>query len=100
MGVQVPRRVHAEVPQEGAVWANQAEGEKLDLDCAECGTQAAQFSWPQILGERLLRFDRRPGRGDDPRLHQKSGDREQAVGSVATEARVLIKSRLLYQNPS
>ena len=24
MGVQVPRRVHAEVPQEGAVWANQA----------------------------------------------------------------------------
>ena len=26
--------------------------------------------------------------------------RGQAVGSVATEARVLIKSRLLYQNPS
>ena len=62
--------------------------------------QAAQFSWPQILGEGLLRFDRRAGRGDDPRLHQKSGDRGQAVGSVATEARVLIKSRLLYQNPS
>ena len=37
------------------------EGEKLDLDCAECGTQAAQFSWPQILGEGLLRFDRRAG---------------------------------------
>jgi hypothetical protein len=36
---------------------------------------------------------------DDPHLHQKSGDRGQAVGSVATEARVLIKSRLLYQNP-
>src|SRR5262245_8903640 len=70
-----------------------SEGEKLDLDCAECGTQAAQFSWPQILGEGLLRFDRRAGRGDDPRLHQKSGDRGQAVGSVATEARVLIKSR-------
>ena len=77
-----------------------SEREKLDLDCAECGTQAAQFSWPQILGEGLLRFDRRAGRGDDPRLHQKSGDRGQAVGSVATEARVLIKSRLLYQNPS
>src|SRR6516162_8143814 len=77
-----------------------SEGEKLDLDCAECGTQAAQFSWSQILGEGLLRFDRRAGRGDDPRLHQKSGDRGQAVGSVATEARVLIKSRLLYQNPS
>ena len=146
MGGQVPRRVHAEVPQEGAVWANQAalghcipracsaqgmqdrrrtsdarprayadidpteifggggdrvsEGEKLDLNCAECGTQAAQFSWPQILGEGLLRFDRRAGRGDDLHLHQKSGDRGQAVGSVATEARVLIKSRLLYQNPS
>src|SRR5215813_9277243 len=77
-----------------------SEGEKLDLDCAECGTQAAQFSWAQILGEGLLRFDRRAGRGDDPRLHQKSGDRGQAVGSVAAEARVLIKSRLLYQNPS
>jgi hypothetical protein len=36
----------------------------------------------------------------NPHLHQKSGDRGQAVGSVATEARVLIKSRLLYQNPS
>jgi hypothetical protein len=36
MGVQVPCRVYAEVPQEAAV---------------ECGTQAAQFSWPQILGE-------------------------------------------------
>src|SRR6516165_3505786 len=79
---------------------NVLEGEKLDLDCAECGTQTTQFSWPQILGEGLFRFDRRAGRGDDPHLHQKSGDRGQAVGSVATEARVLIKSRLLYQNPS
>ena len=52
--------------------------------------------WPQILGEGLLRSDRRAGRRDDPHLHQKSGDRGQAVGSVATEARVLIKS----QNPS
>ena len=32
--------------------------------------------------------------------NQKSGDRGHAVGSVATEAVVLIKSRLLYQNPS
>src|SRR6478609_9078493 len=95
MGVQVPRRVHAEVPQEGAVWANQAalghcipracpvqgmqdrrrtsdarprayadidpaeifgggsdrvsEGEKLDLDCVECGRRywlpAYRSSW-------------------------------------------------------
>ena len=71
------------------------EREKLDLGCAECGTQAAQFSWPQILGQGLLRFDRRSRRGDDPHLHQKSGDGRQAVGSVATEARILIKSHLL-----
>src|SRR3954464_688690 len=102
MGVQVPCRVLAEVPQEAAVWANQVatgdcisrtcqaqgmqdrtgasdarpraypdldpaeifggggdrvlERKKLDLDCAECGTQAAQFSWPQVLGARLLRL--------------------------------------------
>src|SRR5262245_29873041 len=145
MGVQVPCRVHAQVPQEGAIWANQAalgycipracptqgmqdrgrkpdarprayadidpteifggrgdrisEREEFDLDCAECRTQAAQFSWPQILGERLLRFDRRARRGNDPRLHQKSGDGGQSAGSVATEARVLMKSRLLSQNP-
>ena len=35
--------------------------EKLDLDCAECGTQAAQFSGSQILGEGVLRFDHRAG---------------------------------------
>ena len=52
-----------------------------------------------ILGEGLLRFDGRAGRGDDPHLHQKSGDRGHVVGSVATEACVLIKSRLLSQNP-
>jgi hypothetical protein len=40
----------------GGDWVS--EGEKFDLDCAECGTQAAQFSWLQILGEGLLRFDR------------------------------------------
>jgi REP element-mobilizing transposase RayT len=75
------------------------KGKKLDLDCAECGTQAAQFSWPQVLGARLLRFDGGAGRGDDPQLHQKSGDRGQAVGSVATEARILIKSHLSSQHP-
>jgi hypothetical protein len=59
-----------------------SEGEKLHLDCAECGTQAAQFSWSQILGERLLRFDRRAGRGDDPRLHQKSGDADKQLDQL------------------
>ena len=69
-----------------------SEREKLDLDCAECGTQAAQFSWPQILGEGLLRFDCRAGRGDDPHLHQKSGNGRPAVGPATTEAGLLIKS--------
>jgi hypothetical protein len=46
------------------------EWEKLDLDCAERGTQAAQLPGPQILGEGILCFDCREGRGDDPHLHQ------------------------------
>src|SRR5262249_6583049 len=103
MGVQVPCRVHTEVPQEVAVWANPTalgqciprarpaqgmpdrgraldarscahvdinpaevfggrgdrvfEREELDLDCAERGTQVAQFSGPQVLGQAVLRFD-------------------------------------------
>jgi hypothetical protein len=51
MGVQVPCRVHAEVPQEVAVWANQAALGHSILDRAECGAQVAQFSGPQVLGE-------------------------------------------------
>ena len=42
-------------------------------------------------------FDRRAGRagrGDDPRLHQKAGDGGQAIGSIATEARHLMRSQL------
>jgi hypothetical protein len=42
-------------------------GDRVFEGEAECGTQAAQFSWPQILGEGLLRFDGRAKRGDDPR---------------------------------
>ena len=76
----------------GGVGDRVSEGEKLDLDCAECGTQAAQFSWPQILGEGLLRFDRRAGRGDDPSLHQKSGNGRQAAGPATTKAGLLINS--------
>jgi hypothetical protein len=53
-----------------------------------------------VFRELAHRKECRPGRGDDPRLRQKSGDRGPAVGSVATEARVLIGSCLLYQNPS
>ena len=47
-----------------------SEREELHLDCAECGTQAAEFSGPQILGR-----------------------------AVAIEARVLMKSRLSSRNP-
>jgi hypothetical protein len=36
-----------------------SEREELDLDCVERGTQAAEFSGSQILGEGVLRFDHR-----------------------------------------
>ena len=75
------------------------KGKRLDLGCAECRTQAAEFSGSQILGEGVLRFDGRVERGDDPCLHQKSGSSRQAVGSVVIEACVLMKSRLSSQNP-
>jgi REP element-mobilizing transposase RayT len=51
------------------------------------------------LGEGVLRRDRQAERGDDPRLNQKSGDSRQGVGSVAIEARVLMKSHLSSQIP-
>jgi len=38
-----------------------SEREELDLDCAERGTQAAEFSGSQVLGEGLLRFHHRAG---------------------------------------
>ena len=57
------------------------------------------FLGHKFWAQRLLRFDGGAGRGDDPQLHQKSGDRGQAVGSVATEARILIKSHLSSQHP-
>ena len=37
------------------------KGKRGDLDCAERGTQVAQFSGPQVLGQRVLRFDDRAG---------------------------------------
>ena len=109
MGVQVPEghlmpdHVHMliSIPQKYSVAEviGYLKGEELDLDCAECGTQAAEFSGSQILGEGVLRLDRRAERGADPRLHQKSGDSRQGVGSVAIEARVLMKSHLSSQSP-
>src|SRR5215475_9656760 len=37
------------------------EREELDLDCAECRTQVAQCSGPQVLGQGVLCFDDRAG---------------------------------------
>src|SRR6201984_3365237 len=67
-----------------------SEREKFDLDCAECGTQAARFSGPQFWTRGYFVSTVGRGRGDDPRLlYQKSGDGGQAVGSAAIQARVL-----------
>jgi REP element-mobilizing transposase RayT len=33
---------------------------KSSIWIAECRTQDAEFSWPQVLGTRFLRHDRRP----------------------------------------
>jgi hypothetical protein len=40
---------------------NHATWEELDLDRAECRTQDAEFSRPQILGARILCHDRWSG---------------------------------------
>ena len=37
------------------------EREELDLDCAKCRAQVAQFSEPQVLGQGVLCFDDRAG---------------------------------------
>lgn len=38
------------------------ERDEFDMDRAECRTQDAEFSGPQILGARVLCHDRWPGR--------------------------------------
>ena len=128
LGVQVPRRVYAEVSQEAAFRENKTasgpsvsrsgategvpdrgrpfdagsrshvdidtsqifggadhrihEREEFDMDRAECRTQDAEFSGPQILGAGVLRHDRWPGRGSDPGLHQKPRTGRSAIGAV------------------
>ena len=62
-----------------------SERKELDLDCAERRTETGQFPRSQILGERLLRFDRRTGRRDDPRLYQEPRISRQAVGPDAAK---------------
>ena len=58
------------------------EREEFDMDRAECRTQDAEFSGPQILGARLFCHDRWPGRGSDPGLHQKPRTGRSAIGAV------------------
>ena len=128
LGVQVPRRVHAEVPQEAAIRQNKTasrssvsrprapqgmpdrggasdarsrpyvdfdsskifggtdhrihEREELDMDRAECRTEDAKFSGPQILGTRILCYDGRAGRGSDQDLHQKPRTSRPRTGSA------------------
>ena len=45
-----------------------SEGEEFDLGRAERGAKSSQFSWSQVLGQRIFRFNGREGRGDDPHL--------------------------------
>ena len=82
MGVQVPSRVHAEVPQEIAVWTNPAALRRMSN--ANCAISSATNS-----GRGATSFRRRTGRRDDPRLHQEPRIGRQAVGPDATEARIL-----------
>src|ERR1700692_624381 len=58
------------------------EREEFDMDRAECRTQDAEFSGPQILGAGVLCHDRWPGRGSDPGLHQKPRTGRSAIGAV------------------
>jgi hypothetical protein len=53
-----------------------------------CNASRRKSSRPQVLGEGLLRFHRRAGRGDNSRLYKKSGDGGQAVWTDAIEAHV------------
>jgi hypothetical protein len=74
-----------------------SERKKLDLDCAE---RRAQYPRSQILGEGLLRFDRR---ADEEMIRAYIKNQEladKAAGPDATEARILIKSDPLSQHPS
>src|ERR1700756_1093947 len=55
------------------------------MDRAECRTQDAEFSGPQILGSRILCHDRRSGRGGDPGIYPKPRTGRSAIGSVRAE---------------
>jgi REP element-mobilizing transposase RayT len=69
----------------------------FDLDCAECGTQAAEFAGSQILSEGY--FVSTVGRNEEMIRAYIRNQKIAGVGSAAIEARVLMKSHLSSQNP-
>jgi hypothetical protein len=73
-----------------------SEREEFDLDCAECGTQAAEFSGSQILGEGVVST---VGRNEEMIRAYIRNQEMAEVGLAAIEARVLMKSHLSSQNP-
>ena len=73
-----------------------SERGEFDLDCAECGTQAAEFSGSQILGEGVVST---VGRNEEMIRAYIRNQEMAGVGSAAIEARVLMKSHLSSQNP-
>ena len=72
---------------------------KTSISIAQNVEPSGGIFWVTNSGRGVLRLDRQAERGDDPRLHQKSGDSRQGVGSAAIEARVLMKSHLSSQIP-
>jgi REP element-mobilizing transposase RayT len=111
MRVQVPRRIRVEVPQ-AAVWANQAgPGHSIPpkYSVAEVSSiwiaQNVERKLRNFLGHKFWArgyFVSTVGRDKGTiRTYIKNQEiADKAVESVATEACVLIKSHLLYQNPS
>jgi putative transposase len=145
MGVQVPCRVHAKVPQEVAVWANQAAlGQCIPQACPAQGMPnrgralepdhvhmlisiPPKYSVSEVIGylkgkssiwiaqnvERKLRnflghkfwargyFVSTIGRDEETiRAYIRNQEMaDKAAGSVATKARVLMKSQFLSQDP-
>ena len=57
------------------------KGQERDPHRARLRGAAAELRWAALLGARLLRVDRGPRRGGDPRVHPSAGGRGQAHGS-------------------
>jgi hypothetical protein len=103
--VQIPCCVQPNYRKKAGVWANQAalgylfgcedlvfEREKLDLDWAERGNPIC------AILVAIIHFDRRSGRIRTYIKNQEVADKQ--LDQFAIEARDLMKSHLLSQNPS